>query len=190
MSGANPSGGSGDSRGYYSYDIGEWHIISLNSNVDPTPQIVWLRDDLAATRARCVLAYWHHPVFSSAHRGGDPFNVSGFWSLLYEYRADVVVNGHDHVYERLAPQNAAGAADAYPRRVLRSEIAVRNFNENLSILVMLSTYAGLLWLNLSIYIVIVLFGAFVAGMMVLVRRHHLKNVRRGGLPTIPSEAHH
>ena len=69
-------------------------------------------------------------------------------------------------------------------------IAVQNFNENLSILVMLSTYAGLLWLNLSIYWVIVLFGAFVAGTMLLVRRHHLKNVRAGGLPVIPSEAHH
>ena len=69
-------------------------------------------------------------------------------------------------------------------------IAVQNFNENLSILVMLSTYAGLLWLNLSIYMVITLFGAFVAGTMVLVRRHHLKNLRAGGLPVIPSEAHH
>src|SRR5688572_9064913 len=69
-------------------------------------------------------------------------------------------------------------------------IAVQNFNENLSILVMLSTYAGLLWLNLSIYVVITLFGAFVAATMVLVLRHHLKNVRAGGLPVIPSEAGH
>jgi MFS family permease len=68
-------------------------------------------------------------------------------------------------------------------------IAVQNFNENLSILVMLSTYAALLWLNLSIYVIIVLFGLFVSLTMVLVRRHHLRNVKAGGLPTIPSEAH-
>jgi MFS transporter, LPLT family, lysophospholipid transporter len=69
-------------------------------------------------------------------------------------------------------------------------IAVQNFNENLSILVMLSTYAFLMWLDFSIYIVIVLFGVFVSATMVLVRRHHLRNVQRGGLPVIPSDAHH
>ncbi len=69
-------------------------------------------------------------------------------------------------------------------------IAVQNFNENLSILVMLSTYAFLMWLDFSIYVVIVLFGLFVSGTMVLVRRHHLRNVQRGGLPVIPSDAHH
>jgi hypothetical protein len=67
-------------------------------------------------------------------------------------------------------------------------IAVQNFNENLSILVMLSTYAFLMWLDFSIYTVIVLFGLFVAATMVLVRRHHLRNVARGGLPVIPSDA--
>jgi MFS family permease len=69
-------------------------------------------------------------------------------------------------------------------------IAVQNFNENLSILVMLSTYAFLMWLDFSIYTVIVLFGFFVSATMVLVRRHHLRNVARGGLPVIPSDAHH
>jgi MFS family permease len=68
-------------------------------------------------------------------------------------------------------------------------IAVQNFNENLSILVMLSVYATLMWLNLSIYVVIVLFGMFVASTMLLVRRHHQRNVRAGGLPVIPSESH-
>jgi MFS transporter, LPLT family, lysophospholipid transporter len=67
---------------------------------------------------------------------------------------------------------------------------VQNFNENLSILVMLSTYAFLMWLDFSIYIVIVLFGVFVSATMVLVRRHHLRNVQRGGLPVIPSDGHH
>jgi MFS transporter, LPLT family, lysophospholipid transporter len=69
-------------------------------------------------------------------------------------------------------------------------IAVQNFNENLSILVMLSVYATLMWLNLSIYIVIIMFGLFVACTMMLVRRHHQRNVRAGGLPVIPSEAGH
>jgi hypothetical protein len=69
-------------------------------------------------------------------------------------------------------------------------IAVQNFNENLSILAMLSTYAALMWFNFSIYTVIVLFGLFVTGTMLLVRAHHLRNVKAGGLPTIPSEVHH
>jgi hypothetical protein len=69
-------------------------------------------------------------------------------------------------------------------------IAVQNFNENLSILVMLGLYALLIWLNLSIYVVIVLFGALVSATMALVRRRHLDNVRSGPLPAIPSEAHH
>ncbi|MGZ8230546.1 MAG: lysophospholipid transporter LplT [Burkholderiales bacterium] len=69
-------------------------------------------------------------------------------------------------------------------------IAVQNFNENLSILVMLSTYAFLMWLDFSIYTVIALFGLFVASTMVLVRAHHVRNVRAGGLPVIPSDAHH
>ncbi|HSF22165.1 MAG TPA: lysophospholipid transporter LplT, partial [Burkholderiales bacterium] len=69
-------------------------------------------------------------------------------------------------------------------------IAVQNFNENLSILVMLGVYAALIWLDFSIYTVIVLFGLFVAATMALVRLHHLRNVRSGPLPTIPSDAHH
>jgi hypothetical protein len=69
-------------------------------------------------------------------------------------------------------------------------IAVQNFNENLSILVMLSVYAALLWLDLSIYVIIVLFGLFVSLTMVLVRKHHQRNVRAGGLPAIPSDTHH
>jgi MFS transporter, LPLT family, lysophospholipid transporter len=69
-------------------------------------------------------------------------------------------------------------------------IAVQNFNENLSILAMLSTYALLIWLDFSIYTVIVLFGLLVSIVMLLVRQHHLRNVRSGLIPTIPSEAHH
>ena len=69
-------------------------------------------------------------------------------------------------------------------------IAVQNFNENLSILIMLSIYALLMWLNFSIYTVVLMFGLFVSGTMMLVRRRHKLNVRMGGLPVIPSEAQH
>ena len=106
---AGPSG-----RGYYSYDLGDWHIISLNSEVGTSPgsaQEVWLRADLAANTKQCTLAYWHKPRFSSGEHGND--NVSQpLWQALYEFNAEVVVTGHDHNYERFAPQTATGVADA------------------------------------------------------------------------------
>lgn len=101
-------------RGYYSFDLGAWHIVSLNSNIDATAgsaQAQWLRDDLAASRAVCILAYWHHPVFSSGLHGSIP-KMRAIWQLLYDAGADVVVAGHDHHYERFFPQTAAGVADS------------------------------------------------------------------------------
>jgi calcineurin-like phosphoesterase family protein len=110
-----------DQRGYYSFDVGAWHLISLNSNIPATPgsaQDLWLRADLTANLdKRCVLAYWHHPVFSSGPHGNDP-TMAGIWQTLYDFGADVVLVGHDHDYERFAPQDAAGRADA--ARGLRS----------------------------------------------------------------------
>lgn len=106
---AGPSG-----RGYYSFDLGAWHIVSLNSNVNAragSAQEHWLRDDLAASTARCTLAYWHHPLFSSGLHGSDPM-MRDIWRALYELNADVVIAGHDHDYERFAPQTADGIADA------------------------------------------------------------------------------
>jgi acid phosphatase type 7 len=103
-------------RGYYSFDVGTWHVVSLNSNcaaVACTPgsaQVRWLRADLAAHRNRCVLAYWHHPRFSSGLRGNDPA-VGTFWNELYRARADVVLTGHDHSYERFAALSPAGRVD-------------------------------------------------------------------------------
>ncbi len=101
-------------RGYYSYTLGAWHIIALNSNCaaiggcgEGSPQLVWLRADLAAHQARCTLAYWHHPRFSSGPHGDDP-TMGAFWDVLYQAGADVVVNGHDHHYERFAPQTPDG----------------------------------------------------------------------------------
>jgi hypothetical protein len=105
--------------GYYSYDLGAWHIIALNSNLSPTessPQGVWLRNDLAANRAKCTLAYWHHPLFTSSQNGPQNF-TRDFWRQLYAAGADVVLNGHDHVYERFGLQDPDGRPD--PTRGIR-----------------------------------------------------------------------
>src|SRR5215210_7232646 len=104
-------------KGYYSYDLGSWHVISLNSNCsslagcDPgSPQELWLKADLAAHSNACTLAYWHHPRFSSGIHGDQAF-VASFWDDLYQAGADVVLNGNDHVYERFAPLNPSGQTD-------------------------------------------------------------------------------
>jgi len=107
-------------KGYYSYDVGDWHIIVLNSNSDcgtiscatGSAQEVWLRSDLAANTKACTLAYWHHPRFNSGAEHGNDLNVAPFWQALYDFHADVILNGHEHVYERFAPQNPSGVADA------------------------------------------------------------------------------
>jgi hypothetical protein len=99
--------------GYYSYDVGTWHIVSLNSEVSGSAmsaQIQWLKDDLAAHPAACTLSYWHQPVFSSGEHG-NVLNMQEIWKVLHEHGADVVLNGHDHDYERFAPQNPYGLAD-------------------------------------------------------------------------------
>ncbi len=97
------------SQGWYSYPLGAWHVIVLNSNCSRvggcargSPQWRWLRNDLAAHPNRCTLAYWHHPRFSSGVHGSDTA-YAPFWDLLARARADVVLGGHDHVYERFAP---------------------------------------------------------------------------------------
>src|SRR5215212_7730244 len=105
-------------KGYYSYDLGSWHVISLNSNCssvvggcDPgSPQEQWLKADLAAHSNECTLAYWHHPRFSSGIHGDQSF-VAPFWDDLYQAGAEVVLNGHEHSYERFAPLNPSGQTD-------------------------------------------------------------------------------
>lgn len=103
-------------NGYYSYDVGAWHVVVLNSNcafVSCAPgsaQESWLRADLAAHPARCTLAYWHHPRFTSGFHGND-LTVAPLWNALYGAGADLVLTGHDHDYERFAPQNSAGRRD-------------------------------------------------------------------------------
>jgi acid phosphatase type 7 len=99
------------SKGYYSYDRGQWHVVVLNSNCWEvscqvgSAQERWLRADLAAHPAKCTLAYFHYPRFSSS---GNNKNVAPFWSALYEAGAEVVLNGHSHNYERFAPQRPDG----------------------------------------------------------------------------------
>jgi hypothetical protein len=108
------------SKGYYSYDLGSWHIVALNSNVDHSTgsaQEQWLKADLAASTKSCTLAYWHHPRFSSgAEHGNDP-SVQPLWQALYDANADLILSGHDHDYERFAPQTPVGVAD--PARGIR-----------------------------------------------------------------------
>jgi len=101
--------------GYYSYDLGEWHIIALNSNLangTGSAQEQWLRADLAASTKSCTLAYWHHPRFSSGFEHGSDVSLQALWQALYDANADVILSGHDHDYERFAPQTPAGVADA------------------------------------------------------------------------------
>jgi hypothetical protein len=105
-------------KGYYSYDLGAWHVVVLNSNCASvggcgagSPQEQWLKADLAANPRACTLAYWHHPRFSSGSHGNSTA-TSALWQALDAAKADVVLTGHDHDYERFAPQDVNGAARA------------------------------------------------------------------------------
>jgi len=108
-------------QGYYSFDIGSWHIVSLNSNIDAvrgSAQEKWLRADLAAHHGqRCTMAFWHHPVFSSSSVHGNDPKMLEIWQTLQSYGADLVLSGHDHDYERFAPQDADGTPN--PQRGIR-----------------------------------------------------------------------
>jgi acid phosphatase type 7 len=109
---AGPTG-----RGYYSYNLGEWHIVVIDSERNLADQATWLKADLAANPRRCTLAYWHQPYFTS----GDiapALKMKNVFTTLYNAGADVVVAGHNHIYERFAPQDPAGKAD--PARGIRS----------------------------------------------------------------------
>ncbi|MEJ5201994.1 MAG: metallophosphoesterase, partial [Anaerolineales bacterium] len=103
-------------KGYYSYDLGEWHIISLNSNCayvgcgPNSEQVAWLKSDLEAHPARCTLAYWHHPRWSSGFAGNDGL-IAPIWRTAYQHGVDVVINGHEHHYERFAPMDENGQVD-------------------------------------------------------------------------------
>jgi 3',5'-cyclic AMP phosphodiesterase CpdA len=101
-------------QGYYSFEVGDWHAIAINSNIAMSAssgQAAWLRADLAASRARCTIAYWHHPLFSSGPNG-DTQAVRELWRILYEANAEIVLSAHEHMYERFAPQDPDGRPDS------------------------------------------------------------------------------
>lgn len=105
--------------GYYRYTLGEWNVFVLNSQIDIGPrshQLGWLRDELAATRRLCQVAIVHYPRFSSGPHGGNK-KVRAAWNALYDGSADVVIAGHDHIYERFAPQGPNG--EPLPSRGIR-----------------------------------------------------------------------
>lgn len=97
-------------RGYYSRRIGNWHVIAINSNLRSdahAEQLQWLKDDLAANKRSCTLAFWHHPRYSSGGHGSTP-RMDDVWDVLAGHGADLVLAGHDHHYERFAPMDADG----------------------------------------------------------------------------------
>jgi hypothetical protein len=103
--------------GYYSYDLGSWHIVALNSNCDKvggcdasSAQGQWLQRDLANHPAQCTLAYFHHPLYATAN-GTNTLNVRPLWEMLYAKGADVILSGHAHRYERHAPMTPEGLLD-------------------------------------------------------------------------------
>lgn len=104
-------------NGYYSLNLGSWHIIVLNSQCNyslgcatGSPQERWLAMDLAANTQPCVLAIWHQPLFTTGNESPLPVIVS-FWQDLYNAHADLILNGHNHIYERYLPQDPSGALD-------------------------------------------------------------------------------
>lgn len=110
--------------GYYSYDLGSWHIVVLNSECAEvggcgagSAEEKWLRADLTAHPVGCTLAYFHKPRFSSGLNHGNDPEVGAFWQALYDYNAELILNGHDHDYERFAPQDPNGNPD--PKRGIR-----------------------------------------------------------------------
>jgi hypothetical protein len=104
-------------KGYYSQNVGAWHVIALNANCliiscsAGSAQEQWLRADLAANTSLCTVAMWHQPRFSSGDAHGNDTAVAPFWNALYDFNADLVLNGHDHDYERFARQTPAAVAD-------------------------------------------------------------------------------
>jgi PKD repeat protein len=111
------------SQSHYSFDLGSWHLIALDSNCTdiscadrdlgsvPSAEVTWLQNDLAAHPNMCTLAYWHHPLFTSAPPGNSA-GVKPLWDALYASHADLVLNGHSHDYERFSPQDPSGNATA------------------------------------------------------------------------------
>ena len=106
-------------KGYYSYDVGEWHAVAINSEMivnsgfsakERLAQETWLAQDLKASAKLCTVVYFHHPRFSSGYHGSDR-KLAPLWQIMYDNNVDLVLSGHDHEYERFLPQTPAGALD-------------------------------------------------------------------------------
>lgn len=97
-------------KGYYSFDLGDWHLVALNTGdlcqsvgcEEGSPQLEWLEADLSRTTKKCVLAYFHHPRWNSGHHGGFA-RADALWKTLARHHVELVLNGHEHFYERMAP---------------------------------------------------------------------------------------
>jgi hypothetical protein len=146
-----PAGGAvGVGDGWYSYNLGSWHLISLNIECETQPggcsntgswfaaELAWLKNDLATNHSPCTLAYWHQPTFSAANSIAIPEGPTAqyFWQLLYQYGADLVLNGHDHLYARYRPLDPSGNYD--PKKGLR-EFIVGTGGETLDTVVLTGT---------------------------------------------------
>jgi acid phosphatase type 7 len=125
-------------KGYYSYELGQWNIVALNSNCEDvgctasSPQLRWLEADLAKDTKTCTLVYFHYPLFSSGEYRPGIHEVKPLWEALYAAEADVVLNGHDHNYQRFAPQDPNGKAD--PERGIREFVVGTGGRSHYSIL--------------------------------------------------------
>ena len=107
-------------KGYYSYDVAKWHVVVVNSELFVNSmfsdsarkeQLDWVAQDLKAHKALCTIAYWHHPRFSSGWHGNDT-RFTPLWQILHDHDVDLVLNGHDHDYERFAPMAPSGVLDS------------------------------------------------------------------------------
>ena len=151
--GTNTAGGPvGVGNGWYSYNLGSWHLISLNIECETQPggcsttgswfaaELQWLKKDLEANHSACTLAYWHQPTYSPANSiSEEGMTAQAFWQLLYQYGADLVLNGHDHLYGRYRPLDPSGNYD--PKRGIR-EFVVGTGGETLDPVVTSDTTAA------------------------------------------------
>jgi acid phosphatase type 7 len=144
-----PAGGPvGVGDGWYSYNLGAWHLISLNIECETQPggctgswfasELEWLKKDLAENHSACTAAYWHQPTFSAANSIAVPEGTTAqaFWQVLYENGADLVLNGHDHLYARYRPLDPSGNSD--PKKGIR-EFIVGTGGETLDAVVTTNT---------------------------------------------------
>src|SRR5580692_1394228 len=149
-----PGGGPvGVGDGWYSYNLGSWHLISLNIECETQPggcsntgawfaaELEWLKKDLEENHSACTLAYWHQPTFSPTNGIAVPEGPTAqqFWQLLYDYHADLVLNGHDHLYGRYRPLDPQGKSD--PERGIR-EFVVGTGGETLDPVVTTTVTSG------------------------------------------------